>query len=585
MREGKFRWAVMKNFLAKFFSLYLIILLYSCSSDKAEEKSSPKGDPLYPYLWHLKNTGQKVFSVEGGTPGMDINVEKVWEMGITGKGVRIVVSDRGLDIRHEDFQGQLLDGEHRNYGNPELAPTFIGDPTPSEDDNDGDHGTSVAGFIAMAAHNGIGGRGVAYGAKVAGFGGTIGGGDAVLLDQAQGDFDIFNYSFGKASCEFRSRGDAYIAQLKHGVENLRDGKGALYIKGAGNDFNHFPRAFCDVNLDEDDPTLYVGNASIADEHAYPWVVVVGATNAKGTRAAYSIPGSALWVVAPGGEEIAPGGENTVQSPATTTTDLSGCDRGYHRSDDDHQFAPFMFGGNAKTLDPECNYMSLLAGTSFATPIVAGVVALMLEANPELTWRDVRHILATTSRKVDGDRSSISHPQDMDLAGHTYQQTWVTNAADYSFHNWYGFGMVDALAAVKAAQNHSTLGSLVESAWVDSSTTLNKAIPDNSATGMSHSLNVTGTWTVESVQIKVTLTHPAIGNLGLELSSPSGTKSIIIPINSRREHSNMVDVPLLSNAFYGESATGNWTIKVIDPATGETGTLNKWSIKIFGRSSQ
>ena len=572
----------MVNFLAKLLGLCLLLWLGSCSSDTDKEEN--KGDPLYPYLWHLKNTGQKIFSVEGGTPGMDINVEKVWAMGITGKGVRIAVSDRGLEIRHEDFQGQLLDGEHRNYGNPELAPTYVGDPTPSEDDDDGDHGTSVTGFIVMAAHNGIGGRGVAYGAKVAGFGGTVGGGDAVLLDQAQGDFDIFNQSFGKASCEFRSRGDDYIAQLKHGVENLRSGKGALYIKAAGNDFNHQPRALCDINLPEDDRSLYVGNASIADEHAYPWVVVVGAINAKGTRAAYSIPGSALWVVAPGGEEVTPAGENIVQSPAMTTTDLSGCDRGYHRSDD--PWAVLLFGGNAKTLDPECNYLTLLAGTSFASPIVAGVVALMLEANPDLTWRDVRHILAATSRKVDGDRKTISHPQDMDMAGHTYQQTWVTNAANYSFHNWYGFGLVDAYAAVQAARNYSTdLGDLVESAWVDSSTTLDLAIPDNSAAGATHALNVTGTWTVESVQIKVTMTHPAIGNLGLELTSPSGTKSIIIPINSLREHSNMVDAPLLSNAFYGESATGNWTIKVIDPKASDTGTLNKWSIKIFGRSSQ
>ena len=121
--------------------------------------------------------------------------------------------------------------------------------------------------------------------------------------------------------------------------------------------------------------------------------------------------------------------------------------------------------------------------------------------------------------------------------------------------------------------------------MDSSTSLDLAIPDNSASGATNALNVTGSLTVESVQIKVTITHAEIGNLGLELSSPSGTKSIIIPINSMREDSNMVDVPLLSNAFYGESATGNWTIKVIDPSATQTGTLNKWSIKIFGRSSQ
>ena len=572
----------MKNFSAKFRGLCLIILLCSCSSDSSDPPKSlpkPKSDPFYPYSWHLKNTGQKVFSVEGGTPGMDINVEKVWAMGITGKGVRIAVSDRGLDIHHEDFQGQLLNGEHRNYN--DLPPPYIGDPSPSDDDHD--HGTSVAGLIMMAAHNGIGGRGVAYGAKVAGLGGGIGNGDTILLHQAQGNFDIFNYSYGKLSCSFQPREDNYIAQLKYGVENLRDGKGALYIKSAGNDFLA-PRSVCDTTLPEDDESNYVGNASIGSEHAYPWVVAVGAVNAHGIRAAYSVPGSALWIAAPGGEERTPIGENLVQSPSIVTSDLSGCDRGYHRSDD--ELVALNFGGNAKKLDPECNYLSLFSGTSSAAPVVAGVVALMLEANSDLTWRDVRHILAKTSRKVDADRDSISHPLNMDLSGHTYQETWVTNAAGYSFHNWYGFGMIDALAAVKAAQDYSSdLGTFVESAWVDSSATLNLAVPDNSATGASHSLNFTNTLKVEVVQIKVTITHPAIGGLGLELSSPSGSKSIIIPINSMRKNENMVDVPLASNAFYGESATGNWTIKVIDPSATQTGTLKHWSIKIFGHSSQ
>ena len=563
----------MKKFLC------LFLLLCSCSSDKAEQKPSPPGDPLYPYSWHLKNTGQKVFSAEGGTPGMDINVEEVWAMGITGKGVRIAVSDRGLDILHQDFQGQLLDGEHRNYNDPELAPTYIGDPSPTDDDHD--HGTSVAGLIIMAAHNEIGSRGVAYGAKVAGLGGGVGNGDAILLEQAQGDFDIFNYSWGKLSCQFNSREINYVNQLKHGVEHLRDGKGALYIKSAGNDFTGAPREFCDSNADKQD--TYVGNASIATEHAYPWVVVVGAVNARGVRAAYSVPGSSLWVVAPGGEKTTPAGENIVRSPSMLTTDLSGCERGYHRTDIEDELLQFNFGGNAKTLDPRCDYVSVWSGTSASAPVVAGVVALMLEANPDLTWRDVRHILAKTSRKVDADRSSLSHPLDRDLAGHTYQQTWVTNQAGYSFHNWYGFGMVDALAAVKAAQDYSTdLGTLVESAWIDSSTTLDQTIPDNSAAGVTHALNVTADLVVEVVQIKVTLTHQAVGEIGLELTGPSGTKSILMPINSMMADDDMADAPLASNAFYGEDSGGDWTIKVIDPSAGQTGTLNKWSIKIFGR---
>ena len=66
---------------------------------------------------------------------------------------------------------------------------------------------------------------------------------------------------------------------------------------------------------------------------------------------------------------------------------------------------------------------------------------MLEANPSLTWRDVKHILASTSVKVDNSRSKS-------ILGVT-QYSWVTNAANYEHHNWYGFDKINAGAAIDA----------------------------------------------------------------------------------------------------------------------------------------
>ncbi len=94
--------------------------------------------------------------------------------------------------------------------------------------------------------------------------------------------------------------------------------------------------------------------------------------------------------------------------------------------------------------------SAMNGTSAAAPTVTGVVALMLGANPNLTWRDLRLILAKTSRKIDAGRASRSPWQ---LAGGAYvaQNGWTKNGAGLWFHNWYGYGLVDAAAAVAMAK--------------------------------------------------------------------------------------------------------------------------------------
>ena len=96
----------------------------------------------------------------------------------------------------------------------------------------------------------------------------------------------------------------------------------------------------------------------------------------------------------------------------------------------------------------CNYHSTFNGTSSAAPTVSGVVALMLEANSDLTWRDVKHILATTADQVGSDTDYSYTYQGL------VQYEWETNAAGYKFHNWYGFGKVDAAEAVSVASSYT-----------------------------------------------------------------------------------------------------------------------------------
>jgi subtilisin-like proprotein convertase family protein len=94
--------------------------------------------------------------------------------------------------------------------------------------------------------------------------------------------------------------------------------------------------------------------------------------------------------------------------------------------------------------------------------------------------------------------------------------------------------------------------------------------------------------VESVQVRVSVTHARSGQVGVELTSPSGTKSILLninnalllPVNGGLADANL-NVVLTTHAFYGENANGVWTIKLIDARSDDTGVLNSWSLNILG----
>jgi len=85
-------------------------------------------------------------------------------------------------------------------------------------------------------------------------------------------------------------------------------------------------------------------------------------------------------------------------------------------------------------------------------------------------------------------------------------------------------------------------------------------------------------------VKINISHVNSGVYAIELTSPAGTKSMIFnPLNYFRGYDDFTNFVILSNAFYGESSSGNWTIKIVDghPVVDCCGTLTNWSIKIFG----
>jgi subtilisin-like proprotein convertase family protein len=147
-------------------------------------------------------------------------------------------------------------------------------------------------------------------------------------------------------------------------------------------------------------------------------------------------------------------------------------------------------------------------------------------------------------------------------------------------------MVDASAAVNMARTgYTLLGPLSNTGFI-ASAALALAIPDNSVTGATSTLSVPSTLGVqvaEAVQIRVSATHTFTGDLGIELTSPLGTRSVLKSSRDQFGGSNdLSNMVLLSNAFYGENPTGTWTIKVADTLALDTGTLTSWAIRVYGR---
>ena len=615
-------------------------------------------EPLALQQWGLRNTGQNGYADTsgtantGGTLGTDINANPVYSTyGYTGWGVIVAVVDSGMEIAHEDLAANVVPGGSWNFKNLTTDPTSTA--------TTGDHGTMVSGLIAMAL-NGKGGVGVAPNAQLKGFN-YLGGGvasDANLIVSLGGktsspnssDVAIFNQSFGTGNpVDFlvtRTVEDQYSCSTTGilastgsscTIPALRGGKGALFVKSAGNGFKNFYfQTSSSVSYETDGCNLSGGanaigiscqNANFDPYNTLPYNIVMAALSAKGKKSSYSTAGSAIWASAPGGEygnnvaamnALGVASSNpTGYDPAMVTTDQSGCTVGESRNPpvaglvaNGGPYSYFNQGGttNVGGVNTNCNYTNSMNGTSSAAPMMTGSIALLLEANPNLTWRDVKDILARTAVKVDSGIAPVS----VALGNGSYvaEQAWTPNAAGLNFHNWYGFGAVNVSAAVEMAKTYTTgsLGTFVNTDWTPGTLPATTTIPDNSTAGVIvtavvPSFGAGAANIVEAVQIQVTTsaTNGYAGDLGIELTSPSGTKSILKNIRdgfsgggaSVNTTTNAVTyyggtlsgMVLASNAFYGESSVGTngqWTIKVLDGWAGHgIQTLTNAQIRIYG----
>ena len=473
-------------------------------------------DPDFFMQFHLRNTGQY-----GGAGGQDINVVNAWDSYL-GDGVVIGVVDDGVDYNHPDLLGNYRADLSFDYA--------FGDSDPAPDTSVNWHGTAVAGVAAALHNNAVFGRGttgVAPQADIAGIrltaAATTDATNAAAINHQMGDVDIYVNSWGPLDigniAAAGQPGPLARAALENGAQNGRGGLGSVLIWAAGN--GH--ASSDNVNYD-----LYANSRH---------TIAVGAMTHTGVETNYSERGSALFVVAPST------GAGTAL--AVATTDI---------------FGPLGYT-TANFTDPSETTTTRFTGTSAAAPQVAGVVALMLEANPSLTARDVQHILAESARRND-----------------TGDADWFQNAAGHWVNPKFGFGVVDATAATTLAETWTPVSD--ELAW--NSTVLEPAlsIPDNDLTGTNVTFGVPDNFQVEHVEVQIDADHTYGGDLVITLTSPNGTASRLTEVHNQ-VGTYTFDHTLTTNRNWNEDTFGDWTLTVADGFAADTGTLERAAIKVYG----
>ena len=439
-----------------------------------------------------KNTYFRFQKYIYNTSGIDLNVLPVYE-DYTGAGVLVAVADQSIDHTHPDLAPNY--DASRDYDFVEEKPDA------TLDDGD-EHGTAVAGVIA-AANDGAGLLGVAFDATVSGLrvisndpGSATRGGYTIVADAltSGANFDIVNnsYGFGPYYDSFTVRAPQMEAALAVGAELGRDGLGTVYVFAAGNG-GYYDENLAGANLQADRRTI-----------------AVGATDSNGDLTSFSTPGAAVLVSA--------------QGRSVVTTDAVGRE-GY-------------VDGSVVAV----------SGTSFSAPMVSGVVALMLEANPALGYRDVQKILAITARNTDPTAFAETGAE-------------IVNGGGLNFSDGYGFGVVDAAAAVRLAETWDAAGEGAGTAATEQMVEVeNVQVAGLGSAAVSFS--VSGGLRIQHVELDVS--GNGLRDIDINLISPDGTVSGVLAGSYRAGMPyGPTTLRLNSVEHLFEDIAGTWRLEVVD----------------------
>ncbi|XP_038065409.1 proprotein convertase subtilisin/kexin type 7-like [Patiria miniata] len=474
-------------------------------------------DPSYSTQWHLHNHA---------SPGMDINVTEVWNHNITGTGVVVAVIDDGLEWRNEDILANYNAKGSWDLNNNDP------DPMPEVHKDDGKslnrHGTRCAGEIAAVANDKCA-VGVAFNAQISGIrlldGPMTDSLEATAFNKNMHINDIYSCSWGPDDDGKTVDGPHPLAQaaLKHGVTAGRRGLGSIFVVASGNGGRN------------EDNCNYDGYANSM------YTVTIGAVDESGQMPYYAEQCASMLAV-------------TFSSGAANKRNIVTTDW---------------------TLAKGTGCTSSHTGTSAAAPLAAGMIALMLQAKPCLTWRDIQHIIIYTAVKIDQKNA-----------------VWITNAGGFHHSHKHGFGLMSAWRLVNAAKAWHTVPWLTsveglvmtENAPILAGKTLMVTQKVSNITAERNELR-----SLEHVLVTVSLSHDKRGLLEVHLICPSGTESVIGARRKKDESSEGLKSWTFSTVrCWGENPVGEWKLVIMDNHPGNfnsvevrKGQLQSWKLTLYG----
>ncbi|KAJ3640863.1 hypothetical protein Zmor_027398 [Zophobas morio] len=475
-------------------------------------KGKPFNDELWTQEWYLQDTRSR-----SDLPKLDLNVLPLYKRGITGKGIRISILDDGIEYTHDDLRDNYdpeisFDCNEEDY-----------DPFPRYDHSKfNSHGTRCAGEVAMTANNGKCGVGIAYNSKIGGVKLL----DGIVTDRVEGTalgyahrlVDIYSASWGPNDDGKTVDGPGRLAKeaLERGITEGRNGKGNIFVWASGNGGSKGDNCNCDGYL------------------ASPYTISIGSASQKGEFPWY-------------GEECASTLAVTYSSGAYKDQMIATTD-----------------------LHNECTIKH--TGTSASAPLAAGIIALALEVNPNLTWRDVQHLIIWTS----------------EVAPLVDNLGWQQNAAGFYFNTRFGFGLMNAFGLVKAAVNWTTVPEQ-RVCTVTTTHEINETVSyTNPALIQIHTTGCQNTNNevkfLEHVELTLTIEYPIRGVLEVYLTSPSGTRvQMLAPRKLDNSKSGFNGWTFMSVMTWGEVAEGLWTISVSDEVgpEGNVGLVTEAVLDLHG----
>ncbi|CAL8336403.1 unnamed protein product [Merluccius merluccius] len=390
------------------------------------------------------------------------------------------------------------------------------------------HGTRCAGEIAMQADNNKCGVGVAYNSKVGGIRML----DGIVTDAIEASsigfnpdhVDIYSASWGPNDDGKTVEGPGRLAQkaFEYGIQKGRGGKGSIFVWASGNGGRQGDNCDCDGYTD----SIYTISISSASQQGLsPWY----AEKCSSTLAtAYS------------------SGDYTDQR--ITSADLHN----------------------------DCTETH--TGTSASAPLAAGIFALALEQNPELTWRDLQHIVVWTS--------------EFDPLANN--PGWKRNGAGLMVNSRFGFGLLNAKALVDLA-DPATWEHIPEKRQcivrddsfqpraLKAAGEITIEIPTKACAGQPNAVR-----SLEHVQVEASIEYTRRGDLHITLTSPSGTTTVLLAERERDTSSNgFRNWDFMSVHTWGEDPAGTWTLRITDTSgrMENEGRILSWKLILHGTSEK